>query len=153
MRLRLRPRPLLIATAALGAAIQFVPYGHRRTSSHLGMEPAWDSGRTRDLFFRACADCHSNETQWPWYSHVAPVSWLVIRHVEEGRHKFNVSAWSTAMIDDAREAGHQVRKGKMPLRSYLLAHPAARLSAEEKAALIRGLDATVAASSDATAGE
>jgi hypothetical protein len=112
------------------------------------MEPAWDSGRTRELFFRTCADCHSNETRWPWYSHVAPVSWFVIRHVEQGRHKLNVSAWSIDMIDEAREAGHQIRKGKMPLRSYLLAHPAARLSAEEKTELIRGLEATVAASSD-----
>ncbi len=143
----MRPRPLVVA-AALCVALQCVPYGHRRTRSHLGMEPAWDSGRTRELFFRTCADCHSNETRWPWYSHVAPVSWFVIRHVEQGRHKLNVSAWSIDMIDEAREAGHQIRKGKMPLRSYLLAHPAARLSAEEKTELIRGLEATVAASSD-----
>lgn len=149
----MRRRIALIAAAVLFAAIQFIPYGHRRTSSHVGVEPNWDSGRTRELFFRACADCHSNETRWPWYGRVAPASWFMTRHVEEGRHKFNVSEWTSGMIDEAQEAGHEIRNGKMPLRSYLVAHPAARLSAAEKAELTRGLEATVAASRGAESDE
>lgn len=146
----MRRRRILVAAIALFAAMQFVPYGHRRTSSNVGIEPNWDSGRTRELFFRACGDCHSNETRWPWYSRVAPVSWLTIRHVEEGRQKFNMSAWTGRMSDEAHEAGDQIRKGKMPLRSYLVGHPEARLSAGEKDELIRGLQATVAATSGDT---
>ena len=143
----MRRRWIFVAGIVLFAAMQFVPYGHRRASSNVGMEPNWDSARTRELFFRACGDCHSNETRWPWYSQVAPVSWFTLWHVKEGRQQFNMSAWTSSMADDAHEAGHQIRNGKMPLRSYLLGHPEARLTAGEKDELIRGLQATVVASS------
>ena len=59
--------------------IQFVPYGRDHTNPPVIAEPAWDSPQTRALFFRACADCHSNETKWPWYSTIAPASWLITR--------------------------------------------------------------------------
>ena len=77
-----------------GAGIQLVPYGHTHTNPPVVQEPAWYSARTRQLFMAACADCHMNETQWPWYSSVAPVSWLVARHVQEGRERLNFSEWS-----------------------------------------------------------
>jgi hypothetical protein len=91
---------------------------------------------------RACFDCHSNETVWPWYSHVAPASWLVQRDVEHGREHLNFSEFDRPQ-DDAHEAAEMVQKGKMPLSYYLPAHPAARLSADERAALIAGLTATL----------
>ena len=69
--------------------IQFVPYGRDHTNPPVIAEPAWDSPQTRALFFRACADCHSNETTWPWYSTIAPASWLITRDVMEGRATFN----------------------------------------------------------------
>jgi hypothetical protein len=122
-------------------AIQLVPYGWRQTNPPVAGEPGWDSPRTRELFFRACADCHSNQTKWPWYSRVAPVSWLVIRDVEQGRSHLNVSEWNRPQ-KDAHEAAGEVREGKMPLPIYLPAHPEARLSAAEKSDLLRGLEAT-----------
>ena len=84
-------RPILstswaLAAAALVAAlaIQVVPYGRDQVNPPVRMEPAWDSPQTRDLARRACFDCHSNETEWPPYSRVAPASWILQRDVTEG---------------------------------------------------------------------
>jgi mono/diheme cytochrome c family protein len=130
------------AAVALLAAIQFVPYGRPRANPPVVAEPRWDVPPTRALFSRACADCHSHETRWPWYAHVAPVSWLVARHVEEGREHFNVSEWGLDRRNEGDEAAGMLAEGEMPLRAYLLAHPEARLSDAERAELIRGLEAT-----------
>lgn len=121
--------------------IQLVPFGRAHTNPPVRMEPPWDSPQTRELAERACYDCHSNETVWPWYSHVAPMSWLVQQDVEEGRSKMNFSEWDSPQ-KEAHEAAEQVQKGKMPLKIYVPLHPQARLSAEEKQALIRGLQVT-----------
>ena len=81
---------------------------------------------------RACRDCHSNDTTWPWYSGVAPVSWLVIDHVRSGRRHFNYSEWTRYESEKARKILHDIceetRDGSMPIGSYLLAHREARLS-------------------------
>jgi hypothetical protein len=110
-------------------------------------EPQWDSPQTRALAVRACFDCHSNETTWPWYSKVAPVSWLVTRHVIEGRQKLNFSAWGVATgrrrenpLEDAVRA---IRRGEMPTKDYLLIHADAKLTDAEKQQLIDGLTASL----------
>ena len=66
-------------------AIQFVPYGRPTPNPAVRREPNWDSPRTRELAVRACFDCHSNQTQYPWYSYVAPISWLVNNDIHEAR--------------------------------------------------------------------
>ena len=132
----------VIAVIVLLVLIQFVPYGRDHTNPKVLSEPKWDSPQTRTLFMRACGDCHSNETKWPWYSNIAPVSWMVYRHVEEGREHFNVSMRGAQKKNKGDEAAEEVEEGEMPLASYLLAHPEARLSKEEKRALIEGLKRT-----------
>ena len=122
-------------------AIQLVPYGWNHTNPTVVAEPKWDTPRTRELFFRACADCHSNATKWPLYSRVAPVSWLVYNDVLEGREHLNVSEWNRPQ-KDADEASEKVREGEMPLPIYLPLHPEARFSPAEKAELVTGLAAT-----------
>jgi hypothetical protein len=79
---------------------------------------------------RSCQDCHSNRTNWPWYSHIAPVSWIVSKHVSEGREMLDFSAWT-----DQSRAGSErmlicdaVSSGSMPLASYTMIHRKARLS-------------------------
>lgn len=90
---------------------------------------------------RACADCHSHRTRWPWYSRVAPASWLVAHDVEEGRERVNLSAWGE--LEPRRQARlreemwEEVADGEMPLRAYRLAHPEARLSDRDLAVLRR----------------
>ena len=135
-------RLVVLSLAVLFVLIQFVPYGRNHTNPPGRVEPAWDSPQTRALAARACYDCHSNETVWPWYSHVAPASWLVQRDVDHGRSKLNFSAWDRPQ-EDADEAAEMVQKGKMPLSYYLPAHPSARLSDAERQALIAGLTATL----------
>jgi mono/diheme cytochrome c family protein len=120
-------------------AIQFIPYGKDYTNPSVVAEPGWDHPRTRELFFRACGDCHSNETRWPWYGRIAPVSWLVRHDVDEGREHFNVSVWGIQNRNKGDGAAKEVREGEMPPWFYAIPHPEARLSREERAELIKGL--------------
>lgn len=131
---------IVLGTAALLAVIQLVPYGRNHTNPAVTGEPAWDSPATRDLVKHACFDCHSNETVWPWYSNIAPVSWLVQRDVDEGREKLNFSEWDKGEArEEADEAVEVVKEGEMPPFQYLINHPEARLSADELGQLITGL--------------
>jgi mono/diheme cytochrome c family protein len=132
-------RGLLAGVVAM-LAIQLVPYGRDHTNPPVSGEPAWDSPRTRELAVRACFDCHSNQTVWPWYSNVAPVSWLVQRDVDEGRDELNYSEWDRG--EDGEESAETVREGSMPPFPYPLTHPDARLDDAERAALEAGLAAT-----------
>ena len=81
---------------------------------------------------RACSDCHSNETRWPWYTNVAPLSWWIVDHVNEGREHLNFSEWASYSTEDAAhlldEICQEVKQGKMPLENYVYLHPDARLS-------------------------
>lgn len=131
-----------IALVVVLVAIQLVPYGRHHTNPPGRVEPPWDRPATRALAVRACYDCHSNETIWPWYSHVAPMSWLAQRDVEEGRRKLNFSEWDRPQ-KEARESAETVRKGEMPPWFYVALHPDARLTAEDTRALIGGLEATL----------
>lgn len=136
-------RRTLFGAGALLLVIQLVPYGRDHTNPPVTKEPAWDTPRTRELAERACFDCHSNATVWPWYSHVAPASWLVQRDVDEGRRHLNFSEFDRSQRH-APEAAEQVEEGEMPPSQFTIAHPEARLTDAERAELIRGLDATFA---------
>lgn len=121
--------------------IQFVPMPSHQNPPVTGT-PQWDSPRTEALFKRACANCHSNETVWPWYSSIAPLSWIINLDVKVGRSKFNVSEWGRPGKNDGDEAAGELRKGKMPPWFYMPAHPEAKLTAAEKDELVKGLAAT-----------
>jgi len=112
--------------------------GHRKNPPVVS-EPPWDNPQTRLLAKRACFDCHSNETVWPWYSYVAPVSSLVYRDTLEGRRRLNFSTWNTGSQRGAGEVARAIQRGNMPPAIYLPMHPAANLPAAEKQQLITGL--------------
>jgi len=125
--------------------IQLVPYGRNHTNPPVTSEPNWDSPQTRELAQRACFDCHSNETVWPWYSNVAPVSWLVQHDTEEGRDHLNFSIWNNGgQGREPEEAMETIANGEMPPGVYLITHPEARLTDAEKQALMDGLKGTIA---------
>lgn len=126
----------------IAIAIQFIPYGKNHANPPVIAEPEWDSQQTRDLFVRTCADCHSNETKWPWYSLIAPLSWLVQYDVEEGREHFNVSMWGVQKKNEGNEAKEEFEEGEMPPWFYVLLHPDAKLSESERQTLSNGLVAT-----------
>lgn len=117
--------------------IQFIPFGHDHSNPPVTKEPAWDSPQTRELFVRACFDCHSNQTGWRWYSWVAPASWLVARDVNGGRRHMNFSHWDQPQ-KHAEHVAEEVKSGDMPPWFYLPLHPSAKLSDAEKLALIDG---------------
>jgi mono/diheme cytochrome c family protein len=139
---RPRIRTVFGGAAALLLLLQLVPYGRAHDNPPVRQEPAWDTAQTRALAVRACYDCHSNETVWPAYSHIAPVSWLVAHDVDEGRAVLNFSEMQRPQ-EEAGEAAETVEEGEMPPRIYLPTHKDARLSPAEEAALIAGLRATL----------
>src|SRR5574341_1387874 len=126
------------ASVAILAAIQFV--GPEKTN------PPVDAAQTIQantqttpevaaIINRACRDCHSHQTQWPWHSHLAPVSWYLIDHVNDGRKHLNFSEWATynpkRMSKKLEEMRDEVEQGAMPLKSYLLVHSEAKLSQDD----------------------
>ncbi len=132
---------LALIFLALFILIQFIPYGRDHSNPPVISEPNWDSPRTRELAVTTCFDCHSNETIWPWYSNVAPISWLVYKDTIEGRESLNYSDWLNCEGEgcDPAEAQESIQEGEMPLSIYLLTHPEARLSPTEQQELINGL--------------
>ena len=131
-----------------GIAIQLIPYGRSHTNPPVVREPAWNSPATRELAKKACFDCHSNETTWPWYSKIAPLSWLVYWDVVEGRKELNFSDWrdGSRKSEQAGEIVKEVLEGEMPPLQYYIAHPEARLDDRSRKLLIDGLSATAASS-------
>ena len=95
--------------------------------------------QVKEIFRRSCYDCHSNETFWPWYSYIAPVSWLLESDVNEGREELNFSEWNN--YDDKRkrkkvkEIWEEVKEGEMPEWYYIIMHRDAALSETDKQAI------------------
>lgn len=108
------------------------PVDQGRTIEALRNVPPEVSG----ILNRACKDCHSNTTVWPWYSNVAPASWVLINHVNEGRRHLSLSDWASYQPKQAAkklgEMCEQVEKGEMPMSSYLWIHDEAVLTADDK---------------------
>jgi hypothetical protein len=147
-------RSLLLGVTGLilvGVLIQLIPYGHDHSNPPVIQEPNWDSSQTREITKRACFDCHSNETVWPSYSNIAPVSWLIYQDVSEGREHLNFSEWDVhPSLPEGEGEGEEHQHGpeiiqevleshEMPPSTYLLLHPEARLTDKEMQILIEGL--------------
>ena len=133
-----------IAVVGLFVIIQLVPYGRDHTNPPVTRDVRWDSPRTRQLAAGACFDCHSNLTDWNWYTNIAPISWLVYADVKGGREHLNFSEWDKPQgeVGDIVEA---VRDGSMPPFQYKPLHAGGRLSGAERTELARGLEKTLAA--------
>jgi hypothetical protein len=118
------------------AAIQFLPIDRTNPPVQNDLEV---SAAVKVILRSSCYDCHSNETRWPWYSHLAPASWLVTHDVHEARRKFNFSSWG--LLDQKRiqhlkeHMWEEVSAGDMPPGTYLFAHPDARLTPQALATL------------------
>ena len=128
-----------VALIVVLVGIQLVPVN--RTNPAITREVKWDAPATRELAQRACFDCHSNETSWPWYGYIAPVSWRLAEHINEGRAVLNFSTWDQPNTD-LDEVVENIEENEMPLSDFLLMHPEAKLTAAEKTTLIAGFKAT-----------
>lgn len=125
--------------------LQLVPYGRNHENPPVKSEPKWNSNATRELVKRACFDCHSNETVWPFYSKIAPASWLVYRDVNKARKVLNFSQWQGGAGDAENPViiETMVTKNDMPPFQYRIAHPNARLKPDERKRLIEGIKASL----------
>lgn len=136
---------LVGAVVVCALLIQLIPVPQTNPPAVTNVK--WDSTQTQDLFMRACADCHSNLTLWPWWTKVAPGSWLVYRDVTEGRQRFNISDLTRFNSNRAdrfmRQIDETVREGSMPPWYYVILHPNAALNDTEKQQLIDGLQKTL----------
>ena len=132
----------LVAFLVFFAAIQLVPY--RVTNPRARSEPTWDSAKTKRLAVAACYDCHSNETATYWWEDVAPLSWWITNHVDEGRQSLNFSECTRGRGEN--EAAETLQNGSMPPNYYtwLGLHSSAKLSAVDQRALADGLRSTLA---------
>jgi hypothetical protein len=131
-----------IALALIFAGIQFIrplrtnpPINEAETiQAKLNVPP-----EINQVLERSCNDCHSNQTNWVWYSNIAPVSWLMSYHVEEGRLEVNFSEWGKLSAGRVsrklEEICEQVQTGKMPVWNYVLLHSSAHLTDADKKAL------------------
>ncbi len=138
---------LIVAALVLFGLIQLAPTGVSFTNPPVVSEPKWNSPQTRALAQRACFDCHSNETAWPWYTRIAPVSWLTAHDVIDGRARLNFSTWGQPTSGrgegtNVRDLVRAVQDGSMPPAIYLPLHPAAQLTADEQQHLVAGFQAT-----------
>lgn len=129
----------LLGLAALFLLIQLVPYGRDHANPPVTQAAVFKSPQAQQLVADSCNDCHSNLTAWPWYTNVAPASWLVQQDVDEGRETMNLSEWDKPQpaLDEVVE---QIQSGEMPPLKYKVMpnHANARLSDKDKAALIAG---------------
>lgn len=136
------PRLLIVLTLTL-VAIQFVSPARTNpgTDPQRTIQGVLGSGAAAatSVIDRACRDCHSHETTWPWYSHVAPASWLIAKDVNEGRQAVNFSDWAAYPADRQQkllaDACEEVTDGEMPGLVYTLLHPDARLTKEDASAI------------------
>ncbi len=92
------------------------------------------------LIKSSCYDCHSHQTKYPWYTNVAPVSWMIGHHIEEGREHLNFSKWGTypakKRAHKIEECYEEVEEGEMPMKGYVILHSEAKMSKEQKEQLI-----------------
>jgi hypothetical protein len=131
---------LLVVLAILVAGIQFVrPARTNPAADPADALTAYVPAHVAAILDRSCRDCHSSETRWPWYSNIAPASWLVIDHVNHGRSHFNYSNWPSydtqRKLSLRKSSCDMARAGTMPMPSYLLMHRSAQLSPGDIAAL------------------
>ena len=133
-----RIKRVAFIVVVLGGVIQLYPVERTNPPVLAGFTGPED---VKEVLRTACYDCHSNETKWPLYSYVAPISWLVADDVAEGREHMNLSEWGSftakKQAEFREEIWEEVEEGEMPLPIYLPTHPEADLSEDQRRILKR----------------
>ena len=139
----------MAAAVVVLLAVQLLPAGRAHSNPPVTGEPQWADPRARELMVNACFGCHSNEVEWPWYSNIAPMSWAISDHVEEGREAVNFSEFDRPQ-EEAGETVEVILEGSMPPAYYTRfgLHPEADLSEAEINQLVAWLRQTPGLSED-----
>jgi hypothetical protein len=132
----------LVVVVAFAVASQLVP--KRVSNPAVKAEPPWDSPVTRQLAVTACFNCHSNSSDVAWFERLAPLSWWIANHVDDGRRALNFSEYDPNHHRSGQKIAHEVEDGAMPPGYYTWfgQHSEAKLSPADRDALIKGLTAT-----------
>ena len=133
---------VVVGGIVLLGLMQLLPIGRDHTNPAVVSEPQWSIPEARALAKEHCFQCHSNETEWPWYSNIAPASWLIQFDVNEGRDKFNFSNWDTNS-EELDELTEVIQEGEMPPIQYWLFHPNSHLNDQQKQELIDALNSSI----------
>jgi hypothetical protein len=133
----MRKMTSIVALAAVAVMVGHVCGDHRASVEvrNQKLPTAWDAD-SRRVLARACTDCHSNQTDWPWYSHIAPVSWWIGQHVREGRQHLDFSEWEKYSAAQKRDKLESIcgvlATGRMPPELYNFMHPEAKVTEKDK---------------------
>lgn len=138
-----RTKKVLLALLIVFIVIQFIQPAHNKSEQVLPINFAKVfavPNNVQTLLQKACYDCHSNNTAYPWYSNIQPMAWILARHIKNGKEELNFSEFgnysSRRQISKLKGIANQIRDDEMPLSSYKLMHKNARLLKEEKTLLI-----------------
>ena len=143
---------IAVGIAVVAVAIQLVPYGWWHDNPPVVRDAPWPDAASAAVARESCYACHSNETDWPLYSYVAPMSWLVRSDVESGRDELNFSDWDRD-AGEADDAVETIESGAMPPDRYTMIHRGASLSDEERSVLVAALVAMAGEDGDGGSGE
>ena len=144
-----RPKKILLGLLLVFFAIQFIQPAHNKSEQVL---PTDFTGvfvvphNVQSIFKNACYDCHSNNTDYPWYANIQPIAFVMARHINNGKAQLNFSSFGSnsqrKQISKLKEIVNQVKDDEMPLTSYKLMHSRARLSAADKKLIVTWLTVT-----------
>jgi hypothetical protein len=144
-----RAKKILLILLLVFIAMQFIQPAHNKSEQVLGTDftKAYSVPDTIQLILKkACYDCHSNSSGYPWYSNVQPVAWIMARHISNGREKLNFSDFgsysSRRQISKLKDIANQIKDNEMPIASYKMMHPDARLLQAEKKMIMNWMNAT-----------
>ena len=142
-------KKIALAIGIIFIIIQFIQPAHNKSGQVLPNDFAKiysAPSNVPSILQNACYDCHSNNTNYPWYSNIQPIAWIMARHISNGKEKLNFSSFGSnttrKQISKLKEIVNQIKDGEMPITSYRLMHKNARLSQDEKTLLINWMQAT-----------
>ncbi len=134
-----RTKKILLALLIVFIAIQFIQPAHNKAVQVLPTDFAKVfvvPNNVQSVLQNACYDCHSNNTNYPWYSNIQPMAWIMARHIKNGKDKLNFSDFgsytSRRQISKLKGIANQIKDDEMPISSYKMMHKNARLSKEQK---------------------
>lgn len=135
-----KTRKILVPLILILGLIQFIPHEHPQATAEASAAFATDNAEVQSILDKACMDCHSNNTAYPWYAEVTPVNMWIDGHIEEGREHLNFSEWNSLSEEDRRHAIKEtievVHEKEMPMLFYWLIHWDAKLTDAERETLV-----------------
>ena len=135
-----KTRKILVPVVLILGIIQFIPYDRKTDSTAASAKFTTDNIEVENILNKACMDCHSNETQYPWYASVTPINYWLDGHIEEGNEHLNFSEWNLYPLEDQKHVAEEivevVEKKEMPMLFYWLVHWDAKLTDAERETLV-----------------